>query len=80
MYKEVLTPPRGHSPEHFIYLVHGIFLKEEGTIEQIVNQTIGTITSPSQFYRASLIGRLNRESAMKFFGYDADIFHTSADI
>jgi|TARA_Y100000310_G_C20605398_1_gene775225 hypothetical protein len=68
MYKEVLTDPKQHDSNNFIYLVHGIMdhsgLAEKKVLTRYdVEQKINRIKDPEGFYRGSLIGRLEAETA-----------------
>jgi hypothetical protein len=67
MFKEVLTDPKKHNPEHFIYLVHGI-LTVKGT-DLKIEEKLRNVKTQGRFFRASLIGKLSKESAKKI-GWD----------
>lgn len=62
MYREILTNPKRHNPDNFIYLVHGMMGEDENYSFQIVKETINKIKDPAQFYRASLICNLKPEN------------------
>jgi hypothetical protein len=67
MFKEVLTDPKKHNPEYFIYLVHGI-LAVEGT-DLKIEEKLKDVKTQGRFFRASLIGKMSKESAKKI-GWD----------
>ncbi len=77
MFKEILTDPKEHDPNNFIYLVHSFINispdPDDGIPTQKVYDTIDRIMSPGKFYSASLIGRLDRESAKQRFNWDSEI-------
>ncbi len=74
MFTEILTNPKEHDPNNFIYLVHGI----NNGINSIMNEeTIKKVTrikNPNEYYRASLVGKLNEETAKEMFGLNQEIY------
>ena len=74
MIREVLTNPKEHDKDNFIYLVHG-FLDGNGNgiSPHELKEKVQRVRDPSQFYRASLIGHLDERAAKERFGYHGDI-------
>lgn len=74
MIREVLTHPKEHDKDNFIYLVHGILdWNGNGISSHELREKLKRINDPNQFYRASLIAHLNEGSARKRFGYHGEI-------
>lgn len=70
MYKRLLTNPAEHDANNFVYIVHGIitpgFGKENityGIAYMQAEEKIRRFNSPDEFFRASLIGRLDARTA-----------------
>ncbi|MEA3329848.1 MAG: hypothetical protein U9Q06_03835 [Nanoarchaeota archaeon] len=74
MIREVLTNPKEHNKDDFIYLVHGLLDRNgNGISPQELKEKVQWVNDPSQFYRASLIGHLDERVAKERFGYRRDI-------
>ena len=70
MFKKVLTNPREHNPNDFIYLVHGLMDWEgNGITPDDVRYKIGRIKTSGEFYRASLVGHMDESSAKQRLGW-----------
>lgn len=70
MFKKVLTNPNEHNSNDFIYLVHGLIdYSENGITPEDVAYKIGKIRNSDEFYRASMIGRMDKESAKQRVGW-----------
>jgi len=70
MFKDVLTNPSEHKPDDFIYLVHGLLPYDGNEITpEDVGREISIIKTPNEFYRASMIGRMNEASAKQRLGW-----------
>ncbi|MBW2993152.1 hypothetical protein KY317_01095 [Candidatus Woesearchaeota archaeon] len=64
MFKKLLTEPKEHNPDDFIYLVHGLLdWTGNGISPQDMKDKLNKVRDPNQFYRASMIAHLHRESA-----------------
>ena len=70
MYKEILTNPNQHDPNNFIYLVHAI-TDVDGTSKRRdrsnLEWRINRIKNPDLFYPASIIGKLEAETAEQIY-------------
>lgn len=70
MFKKVLTNPREHNPNDFIYLVHGLLdWNGNGISPQEMKDKVNRVKDPNQFYRASMIAHLDGESAKQRIGW-----------
>lgn len=70
MFKEILTNPKEHNPNDFIYLVHGLLdWNGNGISHQEMKDKVNRVRNPDQFYRASMIAHLGGESAKQRFGW-----------
>lgn len=79
MFKKILTNPKEHNPDDFVYLVHGLMDWDfSGLTSQEMEDHVSKIRNPNQFYSASMIARLNGESAKRRIGWhDGSISQTS---
>jgi len=76
MYSEALTDPRKHDPNDFVYITHSIFNWDKESYDfdrDDLKERIGGVKDPSQYYSASLIGRMSPEMALTKFEYDTNI-------
>jgi hypothetical protein len=70
MFKDALTEPKEHTPNEFIYLVHGLLdWNGNGISHQEMKDKVNRIRDPNQFYRTSMIAHLDAESAKKRLGW-----------
>ncbi len=70
MFKEVLTNPKKHNPNDFIYLVHSFLdWNGNGISHQEMEDKVNRVRDPNQFYRASIIAHLDGESAKQKIGW-----------
>ena len=70
MFKKVLTNPSEHNPNDFIYLVHGLIdYGNNGITPEDVKGKIGKIGSANEFYRASMLGQMDEDSAKQRVGW-----------
>ena len=70
MFKKVLTNPSEHNPYDFIYLVHGLIdYSGNGITAKDVRGKINKIKSVNEFYRASMIGQMDEDSAKQRVGW-----------
>jgi hypothetical protein len=68
-YKNLLTDPKKHESEDFLYVVHAINTYGEPIDLDMARASINTILDPNQFYQASLVGILNAEAAKSKFNW-----------
>lgn len=73
MYKELLTNPKQHDLENFIYITHGVISGGGRPRKDVVEYAVSKIKNHEEFYRASLIGKLTAENAKKLLGYDGSV-------
>lgn len=74
MFKEILTNPEEHNPNNFIYLVHGFLdWDSTGITPKEMMEKTKRILDPEQFYRASLVGKLEKDAAIQKFSYHREI-------
>ncbi len=66
MIKRLLTDPREHNPDDFVYLVHGFL---GGFSRETLIDRINIIRTKGLFYRASLITHLDEKSAKERLGW-----------
>ena len=78
MFKEILTNPNEHNPNDFIYLVHGFLDKSDNEIStQEIKDKVYRVKDPNQFYKASIISRLDKKSAKKRIGWsNGEVYQT----
>lgn len=87
MFKELLTDTSAHNPENFIYVVRGMpQLRPYGrgyfpsrvakSSQSLITDTIARLRSPTKFFSASLVGKLDAQSAKEKLGYDGIVFQT----
>ena len=72
VFKKLLTEPKEHDQDNFIYLNHGLLnldCNDNGISLQEVKDKIGRIRDPNQFYRASMIAHLDGEMARLRIGW-----------
>lgn len=70
MFKKSLTEPKEHNPNDFIYLVHGLIdYGGNGITPEDIEEKIGKIRNVGEFYRASMIGQMDGESAKQRVGW-----------
>lgn len=67
-YKNLLTNPREHDPNNFIYLVRGVYFDAEWSKKDDIKDIVNMIKNPNMFYRASIVGCLDREAMYQRFG------------
>lgn len=70
MIQKSLTKPEFHDPDNFVYLAHGFmnWNKSEQSYQE-TKERIDRIKDPIQLYRASLVAKLDRESAKTRIGW-----------
>lgn len=76
MFKEVLTDPKNHDPNNFVYITHSLvnWVNEDLNLNTRVSLIFFIISfMPTQNYSASLIGRMPQEIALVNFGYGKKI-------
>ena len=75
MFKKVLTNPSEHNPNDFIYLVHGLIdYGNNGITPEDVTGKIGKIGSANEFYRASMLGQMDEDSAKQRVGWHGELY------
>ena len=75
MFKELLTEPKEHNPNDFIYLVYSLIDLHGNSISpQKMRDKVNRVRDPNQFYSASMIAHLDKESAKKRIGYIREVY------
>jgi len=75
MFKKILTDPREHNPNDFIYLVHSFLdWNGNGISPQEMKDRVNRVKDPNQFYRASMIAHLEGESAKQKIGWHGGVY------
>src|SRR3989338_3844991 len=70
MFKKILTNPREHNPNDFIYLVHSLLDWNGNKISpQEIKDKVNRVKDPNQFYSSSMIAHLDSESAKQRIGW-----------
>ncbi len=74
MIREILTNPKEHDKDSFIYLVHSFMdWNGDGISQYELREKLKRINDSRQFYRASLIAHLNEDSVKNKVGYHGKI-------
>ena len=70
-FKRILTDPDEHDPENFVYLMHGLSHSMYDPKDSIhkLDSKVKRITTPGEFYSASLVGVLDHEMMREKFGF-----------
>ena len=70
MFKKVLTDPKEHNPNDFVYLVHGILdYNGNGIAPEDIKYKVKKVRTLGEFYRTSLVGHMDKDSAIKRVGW-----------
>jgi len=68
MFKKILTDPKKHDSENFVYIAHGL-MNNFSNYARCAKASIKQIQSPDHLYHASMIGKLSGETAKQEWGY-----------
>lgn len=75
MFKKMLTNPKEHNPNDFIYLVHALLdWNGNGITPQEMKDKVNRVRNPNNYYRASMISHLKKEASKQRIGYNGEVY------